>query len=60
MRWTKPKKSKLKWHKWFAWYPICIAKHIDGSREYAWLEYVWIRTVATNGVIRGWEIKKYE
>lgn len=29
------------WHKWFAWYPVCVNKNTLDKAKYAWLEYVW-------------------
>ena len=36
----KSKYEKLKWHKWFAWYPVVVEITPDGDKKKIWLEYV--------------------
>lgn len=38
--WFTPSQEKLRWHKWFAWYPVVIKK---GDRR--WLETLNRRAV---------------
>ena len=51
------KPELLKWHRWFAWYPI-IVKIDQSSEAKVWLQYVWrIFVVRTPTVER---IRRYE
>jgi len=34
-------KRRISWHKWFAWKPVCVETHPDGSQTKVWLQYVW-------------------
>jgi len=36
-------KRQISWHKWFAWKPVCVQTHPDGSQTKVWLRYVWRR-----------------
>ena len=49
MRWTSLDKGvdkwfvKKQWQKWFAWYPVIIAKEFPGRsvrRHYVWFEWI--------------------
>jgi hypothetical protein len=33
-------KRKENWHKWFAWHPVCIETHPDGSKTKIWWQWV--------------------
>ena len=37
-----PKESKrLKWHKWFAWFPVVIEEYSNGSKTKIWWQRIW-------------------
>lgn len=47
MRWITSDKyrTKLHWHRWFAWYPVCVAEYTDTGtaivhKIWQWLCYV--------------------
>lgn len=42
MKWIcKENRHKLvEWHKWFAWYPVCVHKEPSGDKTYMWLTNV--------------------
>lgn len=40
MRLKTKKNPKPEWRKRFAFYPVCVKKNEDGSKEYVWLEYL--------------------
>ena len=45
MKWkTRPIGYELKWHPWFAWYPV----RLDGRDEWVWLERIIRRRIGGN------------
>ena len=43
MEWIKQlnkSDSKYIWHKWFAWYPVCVELDSTGDMVFIWLETV--------------------
>lgn len=54
-------KDIFKKHRWFAWYPVILEKHITDnsyfSKEYVWLEWV-IRERESNGYKNFWSYNK--
>ena len=46
--------GKLGWHRWFAWHPVVIEKHPNGSMTKVWLQWVlrkgeWIQSMGGAG-----------
>jgi len=38
--WSYKKQKEGSWHLWFAWYPVVVEEHPDGSVDRAWLQTI--------------------
>ena len=57
MKWTcrgNKRTDKTIWHKWFAWFPVCVKNHGTGHREMVWLEQIKRKGKHTGGSDNGW------
>jgi len=46
----------LYWHKWFAWYPVCIKEIATTDDTWVWLEVVFRRC----DFPEGWQVNQYK
>ena len=45
--------ERAKWHKWFAWYPVCVYRNPNRDKKYVWLKIIEVRD---DGVAKSWRL----
>jgi hypothetical protein len=53
------KRNRNCWHKWFAWYPVCVHTYPDGAKKYTWLSMVLRKIFISPGEV-GNEYRYYK